>query len=59
MKQFVLAVVASILVVSATVSCDKLKPRAPPLPLPKREPAPPAPQATAPKQQAPGASAVR
>ena len=59
MKRFVLAVVASFLAVFATVSCDKLKPPAPPLPLPKTEPAPPVPQVTAPKDQAPGASAVR
>ena len=60
MKRFVLVVVASILaIVSVTVSCDKLKPPAPPLPLPKTEPAPPVPQVTAPKEQAPRASAVR
>ena len=60
MKRFVLVVVASILaIVAATVSCDKLKPPAPPLPVPKTEPAPPVPQVTAPKEQAPGSSAVR
>ena len=59
MKRIVLVVVASILAVSATVSCDKLKPPAPPLPVPKTEPAPPVPQVTAPKEQAPGSSAVR
>ena len=59
MRQSVFAVVAAILAVSATVSCDKLKPRELPLPLPKTEPAPPAPQVTAPKEQASGASVVR
>ena len=59
MKRFVLVLVASILAVSAAASCDKLKPRAPPLPRPETEPAPPAPQVTAPKAQAPAASAVR
>ena len=58
MKRF--ALVMSILaIVSVTVSCDKLKPPAPPLPLPKTEPAPPVSKVTAPKAQAPGASAVR
>ena len=59
MKRFVIVVIASILAASATVSCDKLKPPVPPLPLPKTEPAPPVPQVAPPKQQAPGASAVR
>ena len=60
MKRFILVVVASILaIVSATVSCDKLKPPAPPLPIPKTESAPPLPQVTAPKEQRPGASAIR
>ena len=59
MKRFVLVAVASILAVSATVSCDKIKPPAPPLPRPKTEPAPLVPQVTAPKEQTPGASAVR
>jgi len=57
-KQFAL-VVSILAIVSATVSCDKLKPPAPPLPLPKTEPASPSPKVTAPKEQAPGASAVR
>ena len=58
MKRFALVVV-SFLAVFATVSCDKLKPPAPPLPVPKREPAPPVPKVTAPKDQSTGASAVR
>ena len=61
MRRFVLVLVASILAVSAAASCDKLKPRTPPFPLPRpeTEPAPPVPQVTAPKAQAPAASAVR
>ena len=60
MKRFVLAVVASILAVSATVSCDKLKPPVPSPPLPETELSLPAlPQVTAPKGQVPGGSAVR
>ena len=59
MKRFVLVLVASIFAVSATVSCDKLKSPAPPLPLPKTEPASPVPQVTAPKEQASRASVVR
>ena len=61
MKRFVLVLVASILVVFAAVSCDKLKPRTPPIPLPRpeTEPASPAPQVTAPKAQAPAVSEVR
>ena len=57
MKRLIFAVVASILGASAAVSCDKLKPFAPPLPM--TENAPPVPKVTAPKDQAPGASAVR
>ena len=60
MKRFVIVVIASILAASATVSCDKLKPPAPSPPLPQTELSVPAlPQVTAPKGQAPGASAVR
>ena len=60
MKRSVLAVVVSILAASATVLCDKLKPPAPLPPLPETELSVPAlPQVTAPKGQAPGASAVR
>ena len=59
MRRLGFVVVASIVAVSATVSCDKLKLPAPPLPLPKTEPAPPVPKVIAPKERAPGASAVR
>ena len=59
MKRILLVVVASIHAVSTTASCDKIKPPAPPLPRPKTEPAPLVPQVTAPKEQTPGASAVR
>ena len=58
MKRFALVVVL-FLSVLATVSCDKLKPPPPPLPQPKTESAPPVSKVTAPKDQAPGASAVR
>jgi hypothetical protein len=59
MKRIVLAIVASILAASATVSCDKFKPPVLPPPLPKTDPASPAQQAPALKGQEPGASAVR
>ena len=60
MKRSALAVVALILAASATVSCDKLKPPPPSPPLPETELSVPSlPQVTAPKGQAPGASAVR
>ena len=58
MMRFTL-VMSILALVFVTASCDKLKPPAPPLPLPKTEPAPPVPKVTAPKEQAPGASAVR
>ena len=59
-RRSVLSAVALILAASATVSCDKLKPRPPSPPLPETELSVPAlPQVTAPKGQAPGASAVR
>lgn len=60
MKRSVLAVVALIFAASATVSCDKLKPPPPSPPLPETELSVPVlPQVTAPKGQAPRASAVR
>jgi len=59
MKSSVLSVIALMLTAFATVSCDKLKPPAPAPPLPETAPSLPLPQVTAPKEQAPGASAVR
>ena len=60
MMRSVLTVVALMLAASATVSCDKLKPPPPAPPRPETKLSVPAlPQVTAPKGQAPGASAVR
>lgn len=57
MTRLVFVVIVSVVAVSATVSCDKLKPPAPPLP--KTESGPLVPEVTVPKDQAPGASATR
>ena len=57
MTRLVFVMIVSIVAISATVSCDKLKRAAPPLP--KTEYGPPTPKVTVPKDQAPGASAVR
>ena len=56
-QRAVLAVLVSILAAYATVSCDKLKPAWPPLPT--TDVTVPAQQPPAPKEQQPGASAVR
>jgi hypothetical protein len=58
MKHPIRTAVILILSALAVASCDKLKPPQK-LPLPQMNTSPPAEQAPAPKEQAPGASAVR